>query len=91
MKEYFEKVLCSEELPKEKLKTYLTDIGGAVYFGGNVWGGASQNNPTWWLKPVSLDEVKAQVWEEDNQITEKYWQEYDENGTNNYPTNPYKQ
>jgi hypothetical protein len=42
-------------------------------------------------KPIDLEQVKADAWEEGNQITEKYWQDYDENGGNEYPNNPYKQ
>jgi hypothetical protein len=88
--EHFIKVYCSQELPKEIGESHLTDIGNATYWGKNAWVGFSQDMPTWWLKPIDLEQVKSDAWDEGNQITEKYWQDYDENGGNEYPTNPYK-
>lgn len=89
---YYEKVMCSQELPTES-GLYDTNLG-ELHHKKNYyieWSeGLLVRNPTWWLKPIDLDQVKADAWEEGNQITEKYWQDYDENGGNEYPTNPYK-
>jgi hypothetical protein len=72
--EYFIKVYCSQELPKEE----------GIYF-----------TNTWWLKPIDLEQVKADAWEEAcNKLRESLKSnvliQNDFFVTEINPTNPYK-
>jgi hypothetical protein len=69
-REYFERVLCSEELPTEDgeyiaFSKCNTDTNSAyayadtLAFKNGVFKEITNWTTLWWLKPVSLDEVKA--------------------------------
>ena len=69
MKEYFEKVLCSEELPKKdgqyivhskcNISTVLESAESLTFKNGKFMS-ISNWTHLWWLKPVSLEQVKAE-------------------------------
>ncbi len=64
--EHFIKVYCSKELPRKDGK-YVTEYGNTYYRTDSTikWKFDSIIvQPEWWLKPIDLDKIKAQVWEE---------------------------
>jgi len=88
--EHFIKVYCSQELPRKDGK-YVTEYGNTYYRTDSTikWKFDSIIvQPTWWLKPIDLDQIKAQVWEEGKGagIQIEFEQE---NGIESNVTNPY--
>jgi hypothetical protein len=90
MTEYFVKVMCSEELPTES-GYYQTDKGYCGFW-VDIGNWYLTNAVEWWIKPIDLNYVKELAWDEGFSAGTKF-----ENanfnygfGTNEEPTNPYK-
>lgn len=94
MSNYYEKVMCSQELPKEDGYYIAKSWRGVcnhsfnkVQHTLNKQHSAWLTDIEWWLKPIDLEQIKAQVWEEAIEAMDNHvWAE-----DKLEPTNPYKQ
>ena len=63
MSEYYKRVMCSEELPMESGKRYLTNKG-RLYLSKNGRAWQEFYKVEWWLKPLSMEQHDKEVWNE---------------------------
>lgn len=89
MSNHFEKVLCREELPKET-RAFDTDRGLLLFSEIlNEWVVSKEYEPIWWLKMISLEDIKEDVWDEGFTAAYEFYPIYED--LPDSPINPYRQ
>jgi hypothetical protein len=71
---YFRKVLCSDRLPR-KAGRYVTEYGNTMYRTDSTikWKFDSIIvEPVYWLEEISLNQIKAEAWDECMDAIEKH-------------------
>lgn len=83
----FRKVLCSDRLPKQSgwYKVNLLSVNlffepENLYHKGSIQQWVNPNNiiekPIWWLEEISLNQIKAEAWQECMTAIEKHEKEF---------------